>query len=134
MDEPKQIGIAVVEYAGRYLVGERGPDVPLAGYAEFPGGKFLEDESAFDCAVRECKEESGLSVVPVRLLQRRQFQYSHGAVELHFVLCHPAEDRNVVDQHDQFRWVSIDQLSCLKFPEGNSEVIELLIDLVRNEK
>ena len=52
----KRIGIAVVEHAGRYLVGIRGPDVPLAGYAEFPGGKCLPNESPEDCAVRECRD------------------------------------------------------------------------------
>ena len=53
MTSLKQVGIAVVEHAGRYLVGVRGPDVPLAGFAEFPGGKFLINESPFDCAIRE---------------------------------------------------------------------------------
>ena len=32
--EPTQIGIAVVEHEGRYLVGTRGSDVPLDGYDE----------------------------------------------------------------------------------------------------
>ena len=66
----KRIGIAVVEQAGHYLVGLRGPDVPLAGYAEFPGGKCLPNESPEDGAVRECREESGLLVTVDRLLLR----------------------------------------------------------------
>ena len=52
---PKRIGIAVVEHEGRYLVGTRGPDGPLAGYAEFPGGKCLPDELPEMCAIRECQ-------------------------------------------------------------------------------
>ena len=57
----KHIGIAVVEQAGHFLIGTRGPDVPLAGFAEFPGGKCYEEEAAEDCAVRECLEETGLT-------------------------------------------------------------------------
>ena len=39
-----RIGIAVVESAGRILVGQRAADVPLPGLAEFPGGKCESDE------------------------------------------------------------------------------------------
>ena len=124
--KPKQIGIAVVEHAGRYLVGVRGPVVPLAGFAEFPGGKCLTDESPLDCAVRECLEETGMVVIPERLLQHKEFEYPHGPVSLHFVLCHPANQSVVQDQHQQFRWYSTKELKVLKFPEANADVIHLI--------
>ena len=123
MTSLKQIGIAVVEHAGRYLIGVRGPDVPLAGFAEFPGGKCMANESPIDCAVRECLEETGLAVVPERLLQHNEFEYPHGHVSLHFVLCHPANQNEVQDQHHQFRWHSVQDLKALKFPEANTDVI-----------
>ena len=126
MTSSKQIGIAVVEHAGRYLVGVRGPGVPLAGFAEFPGGKFLDGESPFDCAVRECLEETGLVVVPERLLKNKEFEYPHGEVSLHFVLCHPANQTEVQDHHRQFRWQSAQELKALKFPEANNEVINFI--------
>lgn len=126
MTLPKRIGIAVVEQAGRYLVGERGADVPLAGFAEFPGGKCLLNETPYDCAVRECFEESGLVIVPERLLQRREFEYPHGRVELHFVLCHPADAKDVRDHHREFRWEDFNELKNLRFPEANVDVINLL--------
>lgn len=116
----------MVEHNGRYLVGTRGPDGPLAGFAEFPGGKCFAGESAFDCAVRECHEEAELAVVPVRLLQQRRFDYPHGSVELHFVLCHPADPVDVQEQHKTFHWHPGEQLRELNFPEGNSQVLELL--------
>lgn len=122
----KRIGIAVVEQADHYLIGFRGPDVPLAGYAEFPGGKCLEGESPEDCAVRECREESGLLVTVDRLLLRREHSYPHANVDLHFVLCHPAEAASVRDEHRGFRWVPREQLASLKFPEANEPLIKLL--------
>jgi 8-oxo-dGTP diphosphatase len=122
----KQIGIAVVEHARRYLVGVRGPDVALAGFAEFPGGKCLIGESPFACAVRECLEETGLIVIPERLLQHKEFEYPHGPVSLHFVLCHPVNQSDIQDQYQQFRWHSAQGLRVLKFPEANADVIDLL--------
>ena len=122
----KRIGIAVVEHTGRYLVGIRGADVPLAGYAEFPGGKCLEGESPEDCAVRECHEESGLRVTVDHLLLRRQHSYQHATLELHFVLCQPSEAASVSDEHHGFRWVPRERLASLKFPEANEPLIEIL--------
>lgn len=126
----KRIGIAVVEQADRYLVGIRRPDVPLAGFAEFPGGKCLPRESPEDCAVRECREESGLLVTVDRLLMRREHSYPHATVDLHFVLCHPAEAASGGDEHRGFRWVPRQQLASLKFPEANEPIIRLLLDSV----
>ena len=129
MTSVKQIGIAVVEHDGKYLIGVRGPDVPLAGFAEFPGGKCHVDESPTDCAVRECFEETGLRIVPVRLLQVLQFQYPHAHVELHFVLCQPDRASDVREVHNQFHWLSLTELRTQKFPEGNSDVINILSSL-----
>lgn len=126
MTAPKRIGIAIVEQGGRYLVGVRGPNIPLAGYSEFPGGKCAAGESAIDCALRECLEETGLIVEPDRLLQQLEFEYPHGRVDLHFVICHPARQADVRETHNGFRWVSIDELRTLRFPEANATVVDLL--------
>ena len=130
MTGPKRIGIAIVENGGRFLVGIRGPDVPLPGYAEFPGGKCLPDETALDCAVRECQEETGLAVSPQKLLDQIEFEYPHGKVDLHFVLCHPVRLAVVREQHEGFHWASLEQLKTMKFPEANAGVIELLENLI----
>ena len=128
MTAPKRIGIAIVEHAGHYLVGIRGPGIPLAGYAEFPGGKCLADESALDCAVWECLEETGLVVTADQLLERREFEYPHGRVDLHFVLCRPARPTDVQDRQLEFHWASVDQLKTMTFPEANAGIIKLLAE------
>ena len=42
--EPTEIAVAVVEHAGRYLIGLRPAGEALAGYWEFPGGKVPQGE------------------------------------------------------------------------------------------
>ena len=123
---PQQIGIAVVEHAGCYLVGTRGPDGPLAGYSEFPGGKCLPGESADVCAVRECLEETRLAVTVDRLLLRREHSYSHAAVDLSFYLCRPVRTPAADEDHNGFRWVPAIELSRLNLPEANAPVVALL--------
>ncbi|HUG92292.1 MAG TPA: (deoxy)nucleoside triphosphate pyrophosphohydrolase [Planctomycetaceae bacterium] len=121
------IGIAVVEHEGRYLVGTRGNEGPLAGLAEFPGGKCGPEEVPAECARRECREETGLDVEPVQLLLRRPFTYPHGTVDLHFWLCRPARPGDVAADHHGFRWVAAADLDALRFPSANKPVIEKLV-------
>ena len=121
-----RIGVAVVEHRGRYLVGFRGKDCPLAGYAEFPGGKCREGESTGVCACRECLEETGLEVYAVDLLMHRIFTYPHDTLDLHFWLCRPSPRCEVLEAHNGFRWVPVAELKSLQFPEANLPLIDVL--------
>ncbi|MEX0715453.1 MAG: (deoxy)nucleoside triphosphate pyrophosphohydrolase [Planctomycetaceae bacterium] len=125
---PDRIGIAVVEHAGRYLVGVRGDDAPLPGKAEFPGGKCAPRERSREAVVRECLEETGLPVVPVELLAEKSHDYPHGRVQLAFWRCRPANPIDVREEHRAFRWVAAAELASLDFPEANAEVVRGLID------
>ena len=127
----KQIGIAIVEFDGRYVVGTRRAGQDLAGFAEFPGGKCEPAEAPEDCAVRECLEETGLLVTPVRLLQRTEHNYAHAAVDLHFWLCRVEsvsdETRGMMPPLiNEFQWKSVDELRGLTFPEANAGILRLL--------
>jgi mutator protein MutT len=119
----KVIGIAVVERDGAFLVGVRPESVPLAGFAEFPGGKCEPGEPPNLCAARECLEETGLSVTPVRLLERVEWDYAHGGVELHFWLCRPSPGGA---PHPPFRWTPRAELAALRFPDANAKLISTL--------
>lgn len=120
-----RVAVAVVESGGCYLVGVRGPDSPLPGYHEFPGGKLNHGESPAAAAVRECLEETGLTVVAGETLYVGTHEYSHGRVEVTFILCTPvAHDRPAA--LGRFEWRASAELSGLKFPEANAPVIALL--------
>jgi 8-oxo-dGTP diphosphatase len=123
---PISIGIAVVEHEGRYLVGMRGPDSPLPGLSEFPGGKCRPGESPQDCAARECQEETGLAVSPVSLLINCRHDYGHGRVDLHFWLCRPAAEGLVEADHRGYRWIPAAGLKSLDFPAANAPLLDLL--------
>jgi 8-oxo-dGTP diphosphatase len=123
---PVRVGIAIVEHQGQFLVGVRGADGPLPGTAEFPGGKCAPEECPETCAVRECREETGLDVETVRLLDYREHSYPHGRVELHFWLCEPTPGQiTAVPQHG-FRWVPRGELAGMNFPEANQTVVKAL--------
>lgn len=120
-----RVAVAVVEAEGAYLVGVRGAEGPLPGYHEFPGGKLNHNESPFDGAVRECREETGLDVIAVETLYECRHDYPHGCIELSFILCRPiAEDRP--SALGRFEWRMAPELASLKFPEANGPVVRIL--------
>jgi 8-oxo-dGTP diphosphatase len=121
---PTPIAIAVVENAGRYLIGRRPDGVPLAGFWEFPGGKVHADEVPAAAAARECLEESGLVVEVGKLLTEVDYLYEHGAVHLSFFDC-SAIDADAAPR-EPFRWVPAEQLGDFEFPPANAALLELL--------
>ena len=129
MSEPLQVtrvAIAIVESEQAYLVGVRGPDGPLPGYHEFPGGKLHHGESPEEAAVRECEEETGLTVTAGETLYECTHDYPHGRIELTFVLCQPVSTGRPAAL-GRFEWRTRAELASLKFPEANGPVLALLL-------
>lgn len=123
----QRIGIAVVEHDGCYLVGIRPPHVRMGGFAEFPGGKCEPDESPDACAVRECREETGLIVRALRPLATAAHAYADLTIELHFWLCEPTLDVSDWRPEGTYRWVPRSELASLQFPPANASLVQSLI-------
>lgn len=117
-----------MESAGRILVGQRPAGSTYAGKAEFPGGRCEADETPRSCAVRECREETGLLVVPREHLATVQQSGPEGEMELHFWRCGLAPQLpDLASPVSPFRWITYDQLRQLSFPEANRSVLSLLL-------
>lgn len=127
MTDARRIAVAVVESDGHVLVGVRPPAADLAGYHEFPGGKCESDETPRAAVVRECREETGLVVIPRDHLMTVSHSYDHGHVEVHFWRCRLSPDLpDRAAARDPFTWTPIAKLTTLQFPEANDEVIRRL--------
>jgi len=122
---PTPIAIAVVEHERSFLIGQRPAGLALAGLWEFPGGKIEPGESPEAAAVRECLEETRLSVKALFRYPDRVQHYEHDRVELFFIACclSPATQP---PPREPFRWVPRDELQRYEFPAGNADLLELL--------
>ena len=120
----EQIAIAIVQDQDQFLAGPRGSDQVLAGYWEFPGGKIEAGETAEQAAIRECLEETGLSVQIVGQYPGVEHSYEHGTVQLHFFDCRPLAE--CPPPQAPFRWIPRQALQEYRFPAANESLLALL--------
>jgi mutator protein MutT len=118
---PIDVALAVIQHAGRVLIGQRPEGVPLAGCWEFPGGKVLPGESPQQTAARECREETGLEIRLGPILSLVEHEYAHGRVRLHFFAAEPLNLSQ--PPAAPFCWVSVAGLQGYRFPPANEGVI-----------
>ena len=115
---------------GRVLLVERGRE-PLKGYWSLPGGVLEVGETLESAVVREVKEETGLDVKPVSVVEifERLILDATGRPEYHYVLidflCR-ARGGDLAPADDVIRaeWVRQNDLSHYRLTEGSLEVIE----------
>jgi 8-oxo-dGTP diphosphatase len=121
---------AIMLRRDRILMAQRGKE-PLKGWWSLPGGALEIGESLHDGVCREVREETGLEIVPLGVLEifERIIRDDAGAPEYHYVLidymCRitggklfPGDDVCAVD------WVRQRDLPSLQITEGTLAVIE----------
>jgi 8-oxo-dGTP diphosphatase len=115
---------------GRILMAQRGKP-PLAGKWSLPGGLVETGESLKDAVRREVREETGLAIEPLGVLEifERIMRNGEGVAEYHYVLidyvCRVVGgELAAADDVCGVRWVRQRDLAELDITEGTLAVIE----------
>ncbi len=122
---------AIIIDDGRVLLVQRGHP-PLAGEWSIPGGALEVGETVREGAVREAREETGLTVEPADLLgvYDRVLRDGDGRVLYHYVLVdflcrRVAGEPRPAGDADEARWFTPEEASKLSLAKDTAEVIRL---------
>lgn len=123
---PVQVAAAVIRRDGRYLIGRRENEGNCANLWEFPGGKIEEGETPEQCAVRECREELGVEIVPGEFLWKTTHQYPDREITLIFLRAELADGEPAPAVHQGLAWAAPGELLQYEFCPADRELIERL--------
>lgn len=122
------IGLALVlhPHADAILIARRNNDAHMGGLWEFPGGKCLPGEAPAACAVRECREETGLVAAVLEAWPAIIHVYPDRTVTLHPFLCRAQREDALPLAGQQVRWVPCGALGEYAFPPANAPLLARL--------
>ena len=120
---------ALIFQDGKILLVERAGE-PLKGWWSLPGGVVETGETLQAALRREVREETGLEVGQLRLLEifERIMPDAAGKPEYHYVLidymCHPAGgELRAGDDAGRVMWATESDIAALRITEGTPGVI-----------
>ena len=100
------------------------------GLWEFPGGKLEPGETVYDALIRECDEELGWCINPIRFFQRIDYVYPHVSVELEFWICtYDGDTPPALRNHTEHRWVEKEDLHKLNWLEADIPLVNRIQSL-----
>ncbi|MCL2403337.1 MAG: (deoxy)nucleoside triphosphate pyrophosphohydrolase [Coriobacteriia bacterium] len=119
---------AIIAHEGKVLSARRFTGKRYDGWWEFPGGKIEPGETPEQCCVREIKEELNLDVVIDRHYYSVNFPYPGFRLRMECYLCFPLSsiDDIVLSEHDDYRWLGLDDLYEVKWLPAAFEVLKRL--------
>ena len=133
------VGAIIIEDARVVLVKRLHP--PLQAAWSIPGGVLEVGEPVREAAIREAREETGLTVEPGELLGvfDRILRNPEKRVQYHYVLIdflcrRVAGDLAAASDAADVSWLRREELPGLKLPEDTLEVIQKGFDFGANRK
>jgi len=111
---------------GRVLAARRSAPSELAGGWEFPGGKVEPGEDCASALVRECAEELGVEVAPIR-----ELGVARGAIELRLWLADLVDGTPApLEDHDELRWLDAATLGDVAWLPIDIELLDFVRPLL----
>ena len=118
---------AIIKDGDRYLVGQRPAHKSQGGLREFMGGKIEPGETPEQALARECREELDLEIENEHVVDSVVHKYPEKTIRLILIECNP-KNGSVTQalEHQEIRWVTIDQMKDIDFCPADKEWVEKL--------
>jgi 8-oxo-dGTP diphosphatase len=127
LSTPPHIGdvvCSIIERDGRFLIARRPAGRHLERKWEFPGGKVDPGESEASALERELHEELQIRVEILERLTPVEHDYADLSLRLIPFRCRIVEGSPIALDHEELRWITIDEASDYDFPEADAPILE----------
>ena len=121
-----KVTAAILAKDNKIIIAKRGPGDKLANKWEFPGGKIEIDETPEQCLKREMKEEFDIDVSVGEYLGSSIYHYDHISIELLAYRTYWEEGEIDLKDHDEFKWISLEQLTEFDFAPADLVFVKKL--------
>ena len=127
MDERKHIEVvaAIIVRDRRIFATQRGYG-EWKDWWEFPGGKIEHGETPEDALKREICEELATEIEVDELLTTVEYDYPKFHLTMYCYLCTIISGDLSLLEHEDARWLAIDELDSVKWLPADKDVIEKL--------
>lgn len=93
---------------------------------EFPGGKMEPSESPKGALKREIREELATEIEVGELLTTVEYDYPKFHLTMHCYLCSVVRGKLSLLEHEDSRWLSLEELNFIKWLPADVEVVNEL--------
>ena len=121
-----------IEVVAAIIVRDRRIFATQRGYGEwkdwweFPGGKIEHGETPEDALKREIREELATEIEMDELFTTVEYDYPKFHLTMHCYLCTIVNGELSLLEHEDARWLTIDELDSVKWLPADKDVIEKL--------
>ena len=124
----RDVAAGLIVCNGLILIAQRKHGKSLEYKWEFPGGKLEDGETLQECLAREMMEEMQLEVTVGEHFIDSAYDYDFGTIILHayWATC-ASPDIAVVNEHEQYKWVTITELPQYDFAPADKPIIAALL-------
>lgn len=121
---------AVIKEGNKIFATARGYG-DYKGWWEFPGGKIEQGETAKEALVREIQEELSIKVEVGDFITAVEYKYPSFYLKMDCYWCAITDGEPVLLEHEDCRWLSLDQLGQVKWLPADELVIKKIEEAIR---
>ena len=123
---------AVLVKDDRILAAQRGPEMSLSGYWEFPGGKIEQGETPEESLARELKEELLCDATVGEHVTTTEHEYDFGIVVLSTYYCTLNDSEPKLTEHAEIRWITPNEMKNLNWAPADIPAVNLIVSQFSN--
>ena len=117
---------ALIWEGDRFLACQRPAHKARGLLWEFVGGKVEPRETKEAALIRECREELAVTVVPRDVFMEVIHEYPDLTVRLTLFNAAIAEGTPKLLEHNDLRWITVDEIDTLEFCPADEEILKKL--------